>query len=113
MTGAGNANAGAKRGTPRWVLMALFVSLALNLIVVGSVAGAMWRFRAPPVWATAVTPNLLGYASTLPPERRKHIWDQTVEERRHIRPFRRGGGARREGPIRAPLGGPSIPRHSL
>src|SRR5204863_208381 len=89
MTDAGNANAGAKRGTPRWVLVALFVSLALNLIVVGSVAGAVWRFRAPPVWATAVTPNLLGYASTLPPERRKHIWDQTVEERRHIRPFRR------------------------
>ena len=71
MTDAGNANAGAKRGTPRWVLVALFVSLALNLIVVGSVAGAVWRFRAPPVWATAVTPNLLGYASTLPPERRK------------------------------------------
>ena len=57
MTDAGNANAGAKRGTPRWVLVALFVSLALNLIVVGSVAGAVWRFRAPPVWATAVTPN--------------------------------------------------------
>jgi uncharacterized membrane protein len=101
MTDAGNANAGAKRGTPRWVLVALFVSLALNLIVVGSVAGAVWRFRAPPVWATAVTPNLLGYASTLPPERRKHIWDQTVEERRHIRPFRRDVRAAREETIKA------------
>ena len=101
MTDAGNANAGAKRGTPRWMLVALFVSLALNLIVVGSVAGAMWRFRAPPVWATAVTPNLLGYASTLPPERRKHIWDQTVEERRHIRPFRRDVRAAREETIKA------------
>ena len=101
MTDAGNANAGAMRRTPRWVLVALFVSLALNLIVVGSVAGAVWRFRAPPVWATAVTPNLLGYASTLPLERRKHIWDQTVEERRHIRPFRREVRAAREETIKA------------
>jgi uncharacterized membrane protein len=100
MTDAGNANAGAMRRTPRWVLVALFVSLALNLIVVGSVAGAVWRFRAPPVWATAVTPNLLGYASTLPIERRKHIWDQTVEERRHIRPFRREVRAAREETIK-------------
>jgi uncharacterized membrane protein len=101
MTDAGNANAGAMRRTPRWVLVALFVSLALNLIVVGSVAGAVWRFRAPPVWATAVTPNLLGYASTLPLERRKLIWDQTVEERRHIRPFRREVRAAREETIKA------------
>ena len=48
MTDAGNANAGAVRRTPRWMLVALFVSLALNLIVVGSVAGAVWRFRTPP-----------------------------------------------------------------
>ena len=33
MTDTGNANAGARRGTPRWMLVALFVSLALNLIV--------------------------------------------------------------------------------
>ena len=106
MTDAGNANAGAMRRTPRWVLVALFVSLALNLIVVGSVAGAVWRFRAPPVWATAVTPNLLGYASTLSLERRKHIWDQTVEERRHIRPFRREVRAAREETIKALIAEP-------
>jgi len=101
MTEAGNANAGAARRMPRWVLVALFISLALNLIVVGSVAGAVWRFRAPPVLVTAVTPNLLGYGSTLPPERRKHVWDQTVEERAHIRPFRREVRAAREETIKA------------
>jgi uncharacterized membrane protein len=101
MTDAGNANTDAVRRTPRWVLAALFVSLALNLIVVGSVAGAMWRFRAPPPWATGVTPNLLGYASTLPLERRKHIWGQTAEERNHIRPFRREVRATREETIKA------------
>jgi len=41
-------------------------------------------------------PNLLGYASTLPIERRQHIWEQTVEERGHIRPFRRAVRAARE-----------------
>jgi uncharacterized membrane protein len=86
---------------PRWMLGLLFVSLALNLIVVGSVAGAIWRFRAPPPWASAVIPNLLGYASTLAPERRKQIWVQTAEERRQVRPFRREVRAAREETIKA------------
>jgi uncharacterized membrane protein len=106
MTDAGNANAAATRRTPRWMLVALFVSLALNLIVVGSVAGAVWRFRTPPVSAASVTPNLLGYASTLPLERRKHIWSQTVEERNHIRPFRRDVRAMREETIKALIAEP-------
>jgi uncharacterized membrane protein len=100
MTDAGNANMAAMRRTPRWMLVALFASLAVNLLVVGSVAGAVWRFRTPPPWASAVTPNLLGYASTLPSERRQHIWDQTVEERGHIRPFRRAVRAAREETIK-------------
>ena len=101
MTEVGNANAGARRRVPRWMVVALFVSLALNLIIVGSVAGAVWRFRAPPPGASAVTPNLLGYASTLPPERRKQLWDQTRDERSHIRPFRREVRAAREETVKA------------
>ena len=66
MTEAGTPRTERVRRTPRWLLVALLASLALNLIIVGSVAGAMWRFRKPPPWASAVTPNLLGYASTLP-----------------------------------------------
>ena len=69
MTEAGNAKTGLVRRTPGWMLVALFVSLALNLLVVGWLVGAVWRFRAPPPWASAVTPNLLGYAGTLPAER--------------------------------------------
>jgi uncharacterized membrane protein len=106
MTEAGNANAGAKRRTPRWVLVALFASLALNLIIVGLVAGAVWRFRTPPPWASAVTPNLLGYASTLPAERRKQLWDGTREERGHIRPFRREVRAAREETVKALIAEP-------
>jgi uncharacterized membrane protein len=106
MTDAGNANVGSKRRTPRWMLGLLFASLALNLVVVGSVAGAVWRFHKPPPPPGAVIPNLLGYASTLSTERRKQIWEQTAEERRHLRPYRREVRAAREETIKALLAEP-------
>ena len=59
MTDGRTAHAEPMRRAPRWLLAALFASLALNLVVVGLVAGAMWRFHAP-VW-TPITPSLLGY----------------------------------------------------
>ena len=94
---AGESPAASK---PRWLLAALFVSLALNLIIVGSLAGALWRFRGPPPPASAVIPNLIGYASTLPDGRRKELWEITREERNHIRPFRRQVRAAREETIK-------------
>ena len=100
MTEAGNVGATSVRRAPRWMLVVLIVSLALNLVVVGSVAGAIWRLRETPPWAGVVTPNLLGYASTLPPERRKVLWEHTAEERRHLRPFRRAVRAAREETIK-------------
>ena len=110
MTDAGtprpNTGPEPTRRVPRWLLVALVVSLALNLVIVGSVAGAVWRFRAPPPWASAVTPNLLGYASTLPAQRRTQLWDQTAAERRHIRPFRREVRAAREETIKALIAEP-------
>ena len=107
MTDAGTPRPEPVRRAPRWMLAALFVSLALNLVVVGSVAGAVWRFRGPPHLAgSAVTPNLLGYASTLPAQRRKELWDQTAAERRHIRPFRREVRAAREETIKALIAEP-------
>lgn len=96
MTDASAIRPDPVRRAPRWLLVVLFASLALNLVIVGSVAGAMWRFRKPPPWASAITPNLLGYASTLSSERRKQLWEQTAEERLHIRPFRREVRAARD-----------------
>jgi len=104
MTDAADAKGGSKRRTPRWVLALLFGSLALNLVVVGSVVGAV--FKGPPPWASVVVPNLLGYASTFPAERRKQIWEQTVEERRHMRPFRREVRTAREETIKTLLAEP-------
>lgn len=81
---------GLRLRTPRGVLALLVVSLAANLLIVGLVSGAVWRFRhGHPPMADVVAPNLLGYASSLTPERRKELWERTAEERRNIRPFRR------------------------
>ena len=102
MTDAGAPRPEPARRVPRWTLVALIVSLALNLVVVGSVAGAVWRFRGPPhAAASSLIPNLLGYASTLPTQRRKELWDRTAAERRHIRPFRREVRAAREETVKA------------
>jgi uncharacterized membrane protein len=101
MSAAEEAGGRAMRRAPRWVLGLLFVSLALNLVVIGSVAGAVWRFRAPPPWSGAVVPNLIGYASSLPAERRKQLWQAIAEERRSARPFRREVRAAREETIKA------------
>ena len=80
---------------------ALFVSLAINLVVAGSLVGAIWRAHGPPPGGLSIIPNLLGYASTLPPQRRKELWDSIAEERGHIRPFRREVRAARQETVKA------------
>ena len=87
--------------TPRWMLVLLVSSLALNLLVLGMVGTLMWRTRIPPPWAHTVTPNLLGYASTLPPERRQELWELSAKERQHVRPFRREVRAARDETVKA------------
>jgi uncharacterized membrane protein len=96
MTDAGSFEGRIVRRAPRWLLVVLFTSLAVNLVIVGSVAGAVWRHRGPPAWSGVVIPNLLGYASTFAPDRRKQIWELTRDERSRMRPFRREVRAARE-----------------
>lgn len=95
MTDSGSATTAAR--APRWMVTAFVASLALNLVVVGLIGGAAMR---RPV-AQGVTPNLLGFASTLPAERRKELWQRTVEERRLLRPLRREVRAAREAALGA------------
>jgi uncharacterized membrane protein len=85
---------------PRWMLVLLVASLALNLLVLGLVGALMWRIRIPPPWAHAVAPNLLGYASTLPADRRKELWELSAQERKQVRPFRREVRAARQETIK-------------
>jgi len=100
------ATAGRRGRTPRWVLVLLVVSLAVNLLVIGGVAGAVWRFRAHSYVAGSVTPNLIGYASTLPRQRRAELWEATAEERRQLMPLRREVRAAREATIKALVADP-------
>jgi uncharacterized membrane protein len=105
MSDAATAMGQAVRRAPRWMLLLLIASLAVNFLFLGLAAGAMWKFRGPPPLA-GVTPNLLGYASTLPSDRRKALWDQIEAERQHLRPFRREVRAARDETIKALVADP-------
>jgi uncharacterized membrane protein len=96
MTDTGSRVSKARWQLPRWTMVLLIASLALNFAIIGVVAGSIWRVRAhqPPV--RGVTPNLLGYAASLPQARRDLIWNATAEQRQYIRPFRREIRAARE-----------------
>lgn len=80
----------AHRLIPNWLLVLLFVSLAANLLVIGSVGAAMWRFRHPPPPPPfgGGPPNLLGYASSLKGERYHAVLDATAAQRERLRPLR-------------------------
>lgn len=87
--------------TPRSLTMLLIASLALNCLFLGMAAAAMWRLRGPGPTHAYIVPNLLGYASTLPSERRKQLWDLSEQERQILRPFRREVRMAREEVVRA------------
>lgn len=74
--------------TPRWVLALLFVSIALNLLVIGLVAGTAWRFRhgGPQGW---LPPNLIGYSMSLERDRHKALREATSPMRQALRPLRK------------------------
>jgi len=79
----------AETRTPRWLLVLLFASLALNLLIIGLMAGTAWRFRhagGPPVWAP---PNLIGYSMSLDRERNRALRDATGSMRHALKPLRR------------------------
>jgi uncharacterized membrane protein len=71
--------------------VALFASLALNLIVVGAAAGFVWRHGARLAAAETVhlPPNVLSYTNLLPADRQKELLALTEHERSQVRPLRR------------------------
>lgn len=76
---------------PRWLLWLLFVSLALNLLIIGLVAGSAWRFRhgGPPHHSHWAPPNLIGYSMTLERSRHKALREVTSPMRHALKPLRR------------------------
>ncbi|HEX4893731.1 MAG TPA: periplasmic heavy metal sensor [Hyphomicrobiaceae bacterium] len=71
----------------RWWKIALVLSLALNLLLIGAAAATFARIRSGAL-PTGVSTNLIGFATTLPPSRRHELWQATREERSRMRPLR-------------------------
>jgi uncharacterized membrane protein len=76
---------------PRRLKYALIASLALNLLVLGTVAGAMYTFHRHPPPRMGYGPHqdfgLMGLTRTLPEERRKEMRKKLREDREKLRPL--------------------------
>lgn len=78
-----------KSASTRWLALALFASVALNLVLIGATGGFLWRNRFELTEKKQhLVPNLLTYTGTLPEDRRKELWQETAEERRTMQPLR-------------------------
>jgi uncharacterized membrane protein len=78
------------RRMPRWLLAILVVSLLVNGLIAGAVAGRKWGSEAHTPWpGSSVNAHLVGYAVTLPGERRREIWRATETLRNEMRPTRK------------------------
>lgn len=80
------------RRAPRWMWIALVISVALNLLVVGVVAAAMFHFRSRG-WDREA--GFANYVSSLPAERRTVMSELLEAQRTALRPLRRQSRAAR------------------
>ena len=88
----GNGAASAARGGPgRWLKLGLIASLAVNLLVIGGIAGSMlaWQRHGPRGAGRGGEEfGLLGFSRTLPAERAAVIRKAIQAERTALRPLR-------------------------
>jgi uncharacterized membrane protein len=91
---ASGGEPGAAR-SPRWLKTALIASLAVNLLVLGTIGGSLWAFRHGPWSRGGPNAHLLGFTHTLSEDRRSAIWQATREERQALRPLRKEVGKAR------------------
>src|SRR5262249_54301106 len=75
--------------TPRWLMPVLVGSLALNMIVIGAAGSLIWRGQPDAPFGRRVVANIIGYAATLPAERRAELERQIKDERQKAWPLRR------------------------
>jgi uncharacterized membrane protein len=90
MTDRASEAASEAQRSPRWIKIALVASLALNLLILGTIGGSIWASRhGPAVTGRSGGPHMLGFTRTLPYERRFEIWKVTRHELRALRPLRK------------------------
>jgi uncharacterized membrane protein len=82
--------------TPPWLMPVLVGSLALNMIVIGAAGSLLWRGQPDAPLGRRVVANIIGYAATLPAERRTELERQIKAERGKAWPLRRAMQMARE-----------------
>jgi uncharacterized membrane protein len=89
MTDNAPSSAPVVRRAPRWMWIVLILSLALNLLVLGAAAGAIWHFRQGHAFPYRGPDGLARYLRTLPTDRRDEIVALVEAEREKSRRLRR------------------------
>ena len=90
-----------ERRAPRWMWILLILSLALNLLVAGAAAGALWHFRDGHRFPRGGPDGLSRYLRTLPADRRDEIAALIDAEREKSRSLRRVARDKRREAARA------------
>jgi uncharacterized membrane protein len=83
------ANAG--RSSNWWLRAALLVSLMVNLVVLGAIAGTVWASRSDAEWRSSSQHAKLGlriFSKNLPPARREFVVASIEKARQSLRPLR-------------------------
>ena len=94
------ASAPARRQNPRWLWGGLLVSLALNLLLIGLIAGGAWRrFRVDDF--SSGTAQAARFVHRLPSERREQIRSAVREQLDRLRELRRAARVVRDGATKA------------
>ena len=90
-------SAGTRRQAPRWMWITMVVSLALNLLVAGGIAGAVWHFHNARAMADGAVPgNFAAFVATLPAAKRARIEAMFERLSGEVEPLRAVARAARE-----------------
>lgn len=81
---------GSSSGRPRWLKVLLIASLALNLLVIGGMASAMWRHHhgRGPFGGPRGDHSLMGFVRDLPSERQQAVRADVEAAREAVKPMR-------------------------
>ena len=101
MTDNAPSSAPVVRRAPRWMWIVLTLSLALNLLVLGAAAGAIWHFRHGHAFPHRGPDGLVRYLRSLPADRRDEIVALIAAEREKSRRLRRLSREKRRELVRA------------
>ncbi len=90
MTDTGTNNNTGGRYRPRWLWIGLVVSIALNLLVIGTVAGAFWKLnKKNSSLRGGFNRSIVLFVRQLPEARQAEIRPLIRNVRKKIRPLRR------------------------